>query len=207
MTVVNLRTLVLNSNFMPVSLWETNGSSSSKHLMPHTMAATDAITDYLNGTRNVLHFYDRKILTPSRNDLYWPSIIVNRNDKLHKQKIRLKDITLFYRDNGKCWHCGCELTLSEMTFEHLVPTSKGGTNTWDNVTAACSRCNRLKGDQLPRGKWAPKRPLYEPTYYDLLEKRKKFPIIVHDEKWVEFLPKWSGEIIVQKPKPRNFVLH
>lgn len=51
---------------------------------------------------------------------------------------------VFLRDAGKCVYCG----LAATSIDHVVPRSRGGTHTWDNVVAACRRCNHAKADRL-----------------------------------------------------------
>ena len=53
---------------------------------------------------------------------------------------------VFLRDRFTCQYCN---TREELTFDHVIPRSKGGTTTWENVVAACSCCNLRKGDRLP----------------------------------------------------------
>lgn len=48
------------------------------------------------------------------------------------------------RDNQACQYCG---STRRLTIDHIIPRSKGGTHTWDNVVAACETCNSLKGDR------------------------------------------------------------
>ncbi len=61
---------------------------------------------------------------------------------------------LFARDEYHCQYCGrhkSDLGYREsLTRDHVVPKSRGGGNDWENVVTACSRCNRAKGDCLPR---------------------------------------------------------
>lgn len=61
---------------------------------------------------------------------------------------------LFARDDYRCQYCGrgkSELGYREsLTRDHVVPLSRGGDNGWSNVVTACSRCNRVKGNRLPR---------------------------------------------------------
>jgi 5-methylcytosine-specific restriction endonuclease McrA len=49
------------------------------------------------------------------------------------------------RDQHTCQYCG---STKHLTLDHIVPRSKGGTHTWDNVVAACSSCNAKKGDRF-----------------------------------------------------------
>jgi len=50
------------------------------------------------------------------------------------------------RDNHTCQYCGSRRNL---TLDHVVPKSKGGTHSWDNIVTACSPCNSRKGDRTP----------------------------------------------------------
>jgi 5-methylcytosine-specific restriction endonuclease McrA len=60
---------------------------------------------------------------------------------------------LFARDRYRCQYCGrttAELRPREsLTRDHLIPLSRGGTNEWTNVVAACSPCNTRKGNRMP----------------------------------------------------------
>ncbi len=62
---------------------------------------------------------------------------------------------LFVRDNFTCAYCGRragaggELTLKDLTVDHVTPLSRGGKSLWTNTVCACRRCNMRKGDRLP----------------------------------------------------------
>jgi len=57
--------------------------------------------------------------------------------------------TLFRRDNHRCLYCGQQYSRADLTRDHVLPTSRGGTNRWENVVAACNRCNWQKDDRTP----------------------------------------------------------
>jgi hypothetical protein len=61
----------------------------------------------------------------------------------------LTNQALFRRDRNLCLYCGDEHPDRELTRDHVVPRSRGGSDQWDNVVAACRRCNHRKGDRLP----------------------------------------------------------
>jgi 5-methylcytosine-specific restriction endonuclease McrA len=63
----------------------------------------------------------------------------------HRRKITRRAV--FARDNWTCQYCGAR---AQLTVDHVVPRSKGGGSTWDNIVASCAPCNRRKGDALPR---------------------------------------------------------
>lgn len=60
----------------------------------------------------------------------------------------LSNRALFSRDRNLCMYCGGKFSDSELTRDHVIPKSRGGTDEWRNVTAACRRCNIHKGDRL-----------------------------------------------------------
>jgi 5-methylcytosine-specific restriction endonuclease McrA len=182
----HLKTLVLNANFMPLSVFPL-----------YTISAQDAIQRVLNDTAVLVYEYERPILTPSRNDLYWPSVVANKNGFRYADSVKLKRETLYYRDHGVCVYCDAPLTMESLSVEHVLPKSRGGKHAWENVVAACTNCNQEKADAMPVGRWVPKKKPYKPNFFQLLEIRKKYPITVYDKNWLQFLPSWTGEVIVK----------
>ncbi|MDP8967309.1 MAG: HNH endonuclease [Actinomycetota bacterium] len=63
----------------------------------------------------------------------------------HRRKITRRAV--FARDGWTCQYCGSRANL---TVDHVIPRSKGGGSTWDNIVASCAPCNRRKGDALPQ---------------------------------------------------------
>src|ERR671925_187586 len=63
----------------------------------------------------------------------------------HRRKITRRAV--FARDGWTCQYCG---SRSNLTVDHVIPRSKGGGSSWDNIVASCAPCNRRKGDALPR---------------------------------------------------------
>lgn len=60
----------------------------------------------------------------------------------------LSNPALFYRDNCQCMYCGQYFTFAELSRDHVRPRSRGGLDRWENVVAACRRCNQHKGNAL-----------------------------------------------------------
>jgi len=63
----------------------------------------------------------------------------------HRRKITRRAV--FARDGWTCQYCG---SRSNLTVDHVVPRSKGGASSWENIVASCAPCNRRKGNSLPR---------------------------------------------------------
>ncbi len=60
------------------------------------------------------------------------------------RKIAITKRAIFIRDNNRCQYCGA----AAENIDHVIPKSRGGKNSWDNVVAACKRCNAVKGSSL-----------------------------------------------------------
>ena len=66
-----------------------------------------------------------------------------------RQAPALANHKLFSRDRQVCAYCGRRFEFDELTREHIVPTSRGGHDTWMNCITACRSCNGRKGNRLP----------------------------------------------------------
>jgi 5-methylcytosine-specific restriction endonuclease McrA len=64
----------------------------------------------------------------------------------HRRKITRRAV--FARDRWTCQYCGHE--RGNLTVDHVIPRSKGGDSTWENIVTCCAPCNRRKGDRLPK---------------------------------------------------------
>jgi 5-methylcytosine-specific restriction endonuclease McrA len=64
----------------------------------------------------------------------------------HKRKITRRAV--FARDSWTCQYCGHE--RGPLTVDHVVPRSKGGSSTWENIVTCCASCNRRKGNREPK---------------------------------------------------------
>jgi hypothetical protein len=111
-----------------------------------------------------------------------PSIIrVPAFIKMDFQKVPLTRQNIYKRDNFECVYCG-EDNKKLLTLDHVVPQSKGGPNSWDNLVTACKRCNGEKADLTLKeyGKQIPKPQ--RPHYLMLLKKVHHIP-----EEWKPYL--------------------
>jgi 5-methylcytosine-specific restriction endonuclease McrA len=99
-----------------------------------------------------------------------PEVIVLANyDRLPSAAVSFSRRNLFKRDHWTCQYCGVQPGADELTIDHVVPRSQGGTSTWENCVLACVTCNKRKADRTPREaglklRHAPVRPLWKPMY-------------------------------------------
>lgn len=80
-----------------------------------------------------------------------PEVIVlsGFNGRFSKE-VRFSRRNIFERDENTCQYCGRRYDRDELTLDHVVPRSRGGTSTWSNIVLACLKCNMRKGDRLPQ---------------------------------------------------------
>ena len=57
---------------------------------------------------------------------------------------------IILRDNSTCQYCRSKLPSGSLTMDHVIPKSRGGSSTWENLVASCFRCNNLKADRTPQ---------------------------------------------------------
>ncbi|MBL6713227.1 MAG: HNH endonuclease [Pirellulales bacterium] len=84
-------------------------------------------------------------------ELQAPRVIRLTNcDRMPRQGLRFNRRNVFARDGNRCQYCGERFPLSELSLDHVVPRSRGGTATWENIVCACVACNVRKGGRTPQ---------------------------------------------------------
>lgn len=178
------KTLVLNGDYTPINIFPL-------HLIPWDQA----LIRLLNGTVSLVTEYDAYIKT-KYHKIKYPAIIV-RNE--HQKRFRIAKLTneaLWYRDGQRCVYCKEYVDKSDLTRDHYIPKHHGGGNGWDNLLCTCHRCNNLKGNDMPGKKWIPTHLPWKPTYYELLDIRRQYPITVEHESWLDFIGPWKAKVTI-----------
>ena len=85
-----------------------------------------------------------------RFDIVVPRIVrVLTYSRLPKQEVKLNRRNIYARDGSRCQYCGKRFASSELSLDHVVPRSRGGENTWQNIVCCCVTCNVRKGGRTP----------------------------------------------------------
>lgn len=127
------RTLVLSQGYEPVKIvsWQR------------------ALTLLFLGKCEVIEEYDRHIKTTSLV-IKIPAVVRLLNAiRRHKKPVKFSRINIYGRDKYNCQYCGVKKLIDELTYDHVVPRSKGGKTEWANITTCCESCNRKKADRTP----------------------------------------------------------
>jgi len=74
-------------------------------------------------------------------------IILLLYDKLPPRDVKFTRKNIYKRDNNTCQYCGKRLRSEQLNLDHVLPLSRGGKNTWNNVVCSCIRCNMRKGNK------------------------------------------------------------
>ena len=171
--------LVLNADFRPLSYYPLS-----------LWSWQDSIKAVFLDRVNIVAEYDFAVKSPSFQ-MQLPSVVSLKNYIRPSSSPAFTRFNVFLRDKFECQYCG---SPSELTFDHVVPRSKGGQTTWTNVCAACSPCNLRKGNKLPaQAQMWPKQKPYVPNVEDLHRNGRKFPPNHLHESWMDFLY-WDTEL-------------
>ena len=104
------------------------------------------------------------------------------DDKFFKLPCTRKNILI--RDDNRCQYCAEHFRESDLTVDHVIPRSKGGSSRWTNVVAACKPCNQKKRDYLiERAPVSLIRPPTRPNYRSMIKKKIK----TSNLHWEEYL--------------------
>ena len=100
---------------------------------------------------------------------------------------------IFKRDRYTCQYCGKQPGPEELTIDHVMPRSRGGTSTWENCLLACVECNKRKADKTPEEAKMPARKVpKKPSWKTLAQVHPK----ARRESWEQFLGRayWEVEL-------------
>ncbi|MBV9836314.1 MAG: HNH endonuclease [Alphaproteobacteria bacterium] len=174
--------LVLNADFRPLSYFPLS-----------LWSWQDAVKAVFLDRVNVVAEYDRRVRSPSL-EMRLPSVIALKEFVPAERRPAFTRFNVFLRDSFTCQYCNEPFGAPDLTFDHVVPRSRGGITSWRNVVTACSPCNLLKGDKLPRqAGMYPVRAPYEPSTAELQDHGRAFPPNHLHQSWRDFLY-WDSEL-------------
>jgi 5-methylcytosine-specific restriction endonuclease McrA len=126
-------TLILNASYEPLG----------------TVHWTDAITMWHTNKCDVVEEYDQ-VIRSAHLTMRVPAVVRLKNYVTKPVKnVKFSRANVYARDEYKCQYCGTKCRTDELTYDHVLPRSKGGTTVWENIVSCCYDCNSKKGGRTP----------------------------------------------------------
>ncbi len=149
---VDGQVLVLNRSWIAINVASVKRAVS---LLYQGLARAVHPDDYM-----LYDFEDWCELSQSKNDgrfIHTPKmrirvpevIILTGFNGFFRKEIRFSRRNIFERDQHTCQYCAKKLPKSELSIDHVIPQSKGGSDSWENLVLACLKCNVRKGNHTP----------------------------------------------------------
>ena len=191
------RVLILNRNYQPVAVSRAVRAFG----LLYTGAAQALDAEYrafdFDSWAALSAEHGDDVVRTARMVLKVPRIVVlQAYDKLPRTRVRFSRQNIYLRDNFTCQYCGKHFQRSKLNLDHVVPRSKGGRTTWENVVCSCVRCNLNKGGRTPAeaGIRLLKKPV-RPSWHSLSPILGRVPY----KEWLPFLDPvaasyWNAEL-------------
>ncbi len=171
--------LVLNADYRPLSYYPLS-------LWPWQEAIKAAFLDRVQ----IVAEYEQTVRS-QRSEIRIPSVVVLKEYVKPQKRGAFTRFNLFLRDEFCCQYCGAK---GDLTFDHVLPRSRGGITSWDNVVAACSACNLRKGNRTLKqvGMHLSRAPR-QPTADEMQCHGRRFPPNYLHDSWTDYLY-WDAEL-------------
>lgn len=171
--------LVLNADYRPLSYYPLS-----------LWSWQDTVKAVFLERVNIVQEYERMVGSPSFR-MRLPSVVSLKSYIRPALYPAFTRFNVFLRDRFQCQYCGAD---HDLTFDHVVPRSRGGLTTWQNVTTACAPCNLRKGGKMPKAaSMIPKCKPYRPTVHQLHANGRLFPPNYLHDSWLDYLY-WDTEL-------------
>src|ERR1700694_5286162 len=136
--MLDSQVLVLNRVFQAVQVTSVR-KAFSLFYKGHVRAVLPDYTTYEfeNWCDIPVQPHDEVVLTPSMA-IRVPRVVALKDfDRLPRQQVKFSRHNIYLRDGNRCQYCGHRFSSSELSLDHVIPLSRGGTSHWENVVWAC----------------------------------------------------------------------
>jgi 5-methylcytosine-specific restriction endonuclease McrA len=170
------RTLLLNQGYEPIKIisWQR----------AMTLVTLDKV--------DVVEQYDAQVRAISMI-VQIPAVIrLRKAFRRHARPVKFSRVNIYARDAHRCQYCGVRCAVDQLTYDHVIPRSRGGRTTWDNIVSCCCTCNARKANRTPAQagmilRAMPARPTWIPAV-QIRVSTKSVP-----DAWRDYVY-WTGEI-------------
>lgn len=171
--------LILNADYQPLSYYPLS-----------LWSWQDAVKAVFLDRVSVVNQYEQEVHSANMS-MPLPSVVALKDFVPQNRAPAFTRFNLFLRDGFQCVYCG---SGNELTFDHVHPRRLGGQTSWDNIVAACTKCNLKKGGRTPaQAGMVMNRAPRQPSIYELQAQGRRFPPGYLHESWLDFLY-WDLEL-------------
>ena len=170
------RTLLLSQGYEPIRIipWQ-------RAMTLLTLAKVDVVEEYdaeIRGTSLIIKV---------------PAVVrLRRAFRRFAKPVKFSRVNIYARDGYRCQYCGNKCSIDQLTYDHVIPRSRGGRTTWENIVSCCYMCNARKANRTPEEarmvlRTAPVRPAWIPAV-QIRVSNHSVP-----DAWRDYVY-WTGEI-------------
>lgn len=166
--MINSNVLVLNRSFLPIHITTLRRAFSLLYLeLARAVDKQYQTFDFKSWSELSVEEGGESIGLVNKAIRVPRVILLTSFDRIPKRHVRFSRMNIYARDNHTCQYCRKTIARNGINLDHVIPRSKGGTSTWENVVCCCYACNRKKGGKTPeeagmRLLSTPKRPKWTP---------------------------------------------
>lgn len=151
-SVLDTSVLVLNRHYQPVNvtsvrrafvlLYQGAAQAIDREFKIFDFESWAALSAEVDGEDDMVHTVSRAIRAPR-------VIVLQVYDRFPRARVRFSRQNIYLRDGMTCQYCNRRFARSDMNLDHVIPRSRGGRTTWENVVCSCIPCNVEKGGRTP----------------------------------------------------------
>lgn len=199
--VLNSRVLVLNRSYLPVHV--TSVKRAFALLYQGVARAVDEqyrTFDFESWRHLSIEIHHERLGIVNGFIRVPRVLLLSAYERVPRRHVRFSRFNIFARDANTCQYCGQRLPRTELNLDHVIPRSRGGLSTWENIVCSCHSCNRRKGGRTPEEARMmlirrPRRPEWTPFSADMFSLRRY-------QEWMPFLSAvdsayWNTELLAE----------
>ncbi len=149
--MLNSGVLVLNRSFFPVHVTSVRRAFCLLYSgIAKAINSQYELFDFQSWSELSVHAHDETVGLVGRMIRVPRVVVLTAYDRVPRRNVRFSRRNIFLRDRNTCQYCGKSFSTADLNLDHVIPRSRGGVTSWENIVCSCIRCNKRKGGNLPQ---------------------------------------------------------
>lgn len=149
--MLNSGVLVLNRSFFPVHVTSVRRAFCLLYSgIAKAINSQYEQFDFQSWSELSVHAHEETVGLVGRMIRVPRVVVLTAYDRVPRRNVRFSRRNIFLRDRNTCQYCGKSFSTSDLNLDHVIPRSRGGRTSWENIVCSCIRCNKRKGGNLPK---------------------------------------------------------